>query len=143
MLIWIENAPKLEKNTEEEIIQFVDKYLTCSTGEEEIGELVELQSHKHSKSCRKKGKAICRFGFPLPPLPRTMLLHPLDEDIEKYKKKHSELQKSMNEYKDVSEMAFDDFLEQVAKMDLENYIKCIRSSSQCSPKFFSSGIQMR
>ena len=135
MLIWIENAPKLEKNTEEEIIQFVDNYLTCSTDDGEIGQLVELQSHKHSKSCRKKGKAICRFGFPLPPLPRTLLLHPLNEDIEKYKKKHSELQKSMNEYKNVSDISFDEFLEQVAKMDLENYIKCIRSTLS-APKIF-------
>ena len=135
MLIWIENAPKLEKNTEEEIVQFVDNYLTCSTDDEEIGELVDLQSHKHSKSCRKKGKAICRFGFPLPPLPRTLLLHPLDEDVEKYKKQHSELQKTMNEYKNVTDITFDEFLEQVAKMSFENYIKCIRSSLR-APKIF-------
>ena len=115
MLIWIESAPKLEKNTEEEIIQFVDNYLTCSSDDEKLRDL--------------------GFGFPLPPLPRTMLLYPLDEDIEKYKKKHLELQKSMNDYKDLSEMAFDDFLEQVAKMDLEEYIKCIRSSLR-APKIF-------
>ena len=135
MLIWIENAPKLAKNTEEEIIQFVDNYLTCSTDDEEIGELVELQSHKHSKSCRKKGKAICRFGFPLALLPKTLLLYPLDEDVEKYKKQHSELQKTMNEYKNVTDITFDEFLEQVAKMNLENYIKCIRSSLR-APKIF-------
>ena len=135
MLISIENAPKLEKNTEEEIIQFVDNYLTCSTDDEEIGELVELQSPKLSKSCRKKGKAICRFGFPLPPLPKTLLLHPLDEDVEKYKKQHSELQKTMNEYKNVTDITFDEFLKQVAKMNLGNYIKCIRSSLR-APEMF-------
>ena len=59
---------------------------------------------------------------------KKMLLHPLDEDIEKYKTKHSELQKSMNEYKEVTDIAFDEFLKQVAKMDLENYVKRIRSS---------------
>ena len=37
------------------------------------------------------------FGFPLPPFPRTMLLYPLEEEAEKYKKKYSELQKVMNE----------------------------------------------
>ena len=131
-----------KKNTEEEIIQFVDNYLTCSTDDEEIGELVDLQSHKHSKSCRKTGKAICRFGFPLPPLPRTLLLHPLDEDVETYKKQHSELQKTMNEYKNVTDITFDEYLEQIAKMNFENYIKCIRSSLK-APKFSLSGIQMR
>ena len=72
MLVWIENAQTLEKSPEEEIVKFVDKYLTCSVNDAETAHLVELQTHKHSRTCRKKGKAICRFGFPLPPLPRTM-----------------------------------------------------------------------
>ena len=69
MLVWIENAPTLEKNSELEIVQFVDKHLTYSSNNEESAHLVELQTHKHSRTCRKKGKAVCRFGFPLPPLP--------------------------------------------------------------------------
>ena len=100
MLVWIENAPTLETNSEEEIVQFVDQYLTCNTNNESTANLVGLQSHKHSRTCRKKGKPICRFGFPLPPLPRTMLLYPLEEEVDKYKKKNTELQKAMNEYKD-------------------------------------------
>ena len=131
-----------KKNTEEEIIQFVDNYLTCSTDDGEIGELVELQSHKHSKSCRKKGKAICRFGFPLPPLPRTMLLHPLDEDIEKYKTKHSELQKSMTEYKTVTDIAFDEFLKQVPRWILIT-ISSVSEVISVLQKFSPSGIQMK
>ena len=87
MLVWIENAPTLETNSEREIVQFVDKYLTCNTDNEKTANLVGLQSHKHSRTCRKKGKPICRFGFPLPPLPRTMLLYPLKEDVDKYKRR--------------------------------------------------------
>ena len=94
MLVWLENAPTLEKNSEEEIVQFVDKYLTCNIDNEETASFVNLQTHKHSRTCRKKGKPICRFGFPLPPFPRTMLLYPLEEEVEKYKKKYSELQKA-------------------------------------------------
>ena len=123
MLVWIENAPTLEKNSEEEIVQFVDQYLTCSADNKETTYLVNLQTHKHSRTCRKKGKPICRFGFPLPPLPKTMLLYPLAEDVAKYKKKHKELQKVMNEYKDTVDMTFEEFLEKVAKMNFENYRK--------------------
>ena len=54
LLVWIDNAPSLEKNSEEEIGQFVDKYLTYSVNNEETAHLVELQTHKHSKTCRKK-----------------------------------------------------------------------------------------
>ena len=89
MLVWIENAPTLEKSSEEEIVKFVDKYLTCSVNDAETAHLVELQTHKHSRTCRKKGKAICRFGFPLPPLPRTMLLYPLEEEVDHFRKKYT------------------------------------------------------
>ena len=135
MLVWIENAPTLETNSEREIVQFVDKYLTCNTDNEKTANLVGLKSHKHSRTCRKKGKPICRFGFPLPPLPRTMLLYPLEEDVDKYKKKNTELLKAMNEYKDNVDMTFEEFLENFAKMDFDDYIKCIRSSLK-APKVF-------
>ena len=134
MLVWIENAPTLEKNSEEEIVEFVDKHLTCSANDDETAHLVELQTHKHSRTCRKKGKAICNFGFPLPPLPQTMLLYPLEEDVDQFKKKHAELQRAMNENKD-NDVSFAEFLETVAKMTLEDYIKCIRSSLN-APKVF-------
>ena len=135
MLVWIKNTPILEKNSEEEIVQFVDQYLTCSDDNKETTNLVNLQTHKHSRICRKKGKPLCRFGFPLPPLPRTMLLYRLAEDVEKYKKKYKELQKVMNEYKDTVDMTFEERLEKVAKMNFEDYIRRIKSSLN-SPKVF-------
>ena len=134
MLVWIENAPTLEKNSEEEIVQFVDQYLTCSAATEDTAHLVELQTHKHSRTCRKKGRAICRFGFPLPPLPKTMLLYPLEEKVEMFKKKYTDLQRAMNENKD-NEVTFAEFLERVAKMNFEDYNTCIRSSLN-APKIF-------
>ncbi|MCG8076810.1 MAG: AAA family ATPase [Candidatus Thiodiazotropha taylori] len=135
MLVWIENSPKFEKNSDEEIVKFVDQYLTCSIEHDDISDLVDLQMHKHSKSCRKKGNAICRFGFPLPPLPRTMLLHPLQEEVDEYKRKYTELQKTMNEYKDNSEITFDEFLENIVKMNFDDYIKCIKSSLNTAKVF--------
>ena len=70
----------------------------------------------------------------MPPLPRTMLLYPLEEDVDQFKKKHAELQRAMNENKD-NDVSFAEFLETVAKMTLEDYIKCIRSSLN-APKVF-------
>ena len=57
-----------------------------------------------------------------------MLLYSLAEDVEKYKKKYIELQKVMNEFKDTVDMTFEEFLEKVAKMNFEDYIRCIKSS---------------
>ena len=36
MLVWIENAPNLERSSREEIEQFVDNYLTCSTDNKKL-----------------------------------------------------------------------------------------------------------
>ena len=41
----------------------------------------------------------------------------------------------MNEYKDNVDMTFEEFLENIAKIDFEDYIKCIRSSLK-APKVF-------
>ena len=99
MPVWIKNAPTLVKSSEEEIVQFVDKHLTCSVNEKRA-HLVELQTHTHSMTCRKGGKAMCRFGFPLPPLPKTMLLYPKEKEVEKFKKKYTELQRTINANRD-------------------------------------------
>ena len=64
-----------------------------------------------------------------------MLLYPLAEDVEKCKKKYKELQKVMNEYKDTVDITFEEFLEKVAKMNFEDYIRCIKSSLN-APKVF-------
>ena len=48
----------------------------------------------------------------------------------------------MNECKDTEGMSFDEFLEKVAKMEFDEYIKCIRSSLK-APKAFWIVSQMK
>ena len=49
-----------------------------------------------------------------------MLLFPLEEDVDKYKKKNTELLTAMNEYKDKVDMTFEEFLKNFAKMDFDD-----------------------
>ena len=91
MMIWIKDAPVYGENANKDIEQYVDKYVSCSSDVmDNTKQWVHLQTHKHSKTCRKKGKAICRFGYPIPPMPRTCVLEPLettentDSDEEEY-----------------------------------------------------------
>ncbi|XP_062592424.1 uncharacterized protein LOC134253849 [Saccostrea cucullata] len=137
MLVWTSDAPKHKENSNEEIETYVDKYVTCGLQENnpEMKQFVDLQVHKHSKTCRKGGRSICRFGFPLPPLPKTMLLEPLDVDVEHYRKIYSDIQKKMNDYKDGCSLDYDSFLETVVEMCEDEYIKCIRASLK-GPKVF-------
>ena len=64
-----------------------------------------------------------------------MLLCTLEGDVEKYKKKNTDLLKAMNEYKDNVDMKFEEFLKNFAKIDFDDYIKCI-SRSLKAPKVF-------
>ena len=51
-------------------------YITCKNDQsDEMRELV----NRHAKTCKKDGHKICRFNFPLPPVPRSMILKPLKE----------------------------------------------------------------
>ena len=80
-LLWIKSAPLYELNSNNEIIEFADKYLTCKKNTSvEMVDLVNLQTHRHAKTCKKKGQKICRFNFPLPPMRRTMILSPLSKE---------------------------------------------------------------
>jgi hypothetical protein len=59
-------------------------------------DLINLQTHKHSKTCRKKDHPVYRFGFPLPPLRKTVVLEPLETEVEKYKGLYKEMHKKIN-----------------------------------------------
>ena len=72
MIIWIENAPVFDQHKDEQIAEFVDKYSSCSKSiPAEHMQYLQLQNHKHSKSCKKRGLPVCRFGFPVPPMTKT------------------------------------------------------------------------
>ena len=76
-VIWVKDAPRFGVNEDSEVCNFIDKYIACRIPEEEgvLKELVlQRQQHKHSTYCRK-GKT-CRFHFPRPPSPKTVITKP-------------------------------------------------------------------
>lgn len=95
----MKEAPKYEKSPNEEIVSFVDKYVTCQMPDNsnEVEDLVNLQRHRHAKTCKKAGHKMCRFNFPLPPMPKTMILNPLEnsyfdqENLKKIKENAEEI----------------------------------------------------
>ena len=70
MLIWLENAPVVGVDKDEEVVAFIDSIITCRkpNNDHELLDLVNRQTHRHSHTCRKKSKNICRFTYPQPPL---------------------------------------------------------------------------
>ncbi len=76
-ILWVENAPEIDKATDDEVACFIDKYQHCSipADDEELAALVQrLQTHVHSPTCRKHSQ--CRFNFPHPPSPKTLISRP-------------------------------------------------------------------
>ena len=82
-LFVIENAPQIDVNTDEEVVQFIDGYVTCELPSEDDGSLdivktVQHNSKRHSKSGRKRN-TVCRFNFPRPASGRTFICHSTED----------------------------------------------------------------
>ena len=78
-LLWVKDAPRVDENSDEEVCEFVDRYINgkipCDIPEnEDIRSLVlKLQTHSHSPCCRSHAKGKCRFHFPRPPSTKTII----------------------------------------------------------------------
>ena len=75
----VKDAPKLDKDPDSEVIEFIDKFITVSEPntetEPELHELVTSRwTHRHTFTCRKKKGVRCRFNAPWPPSDRTIIL---------------------------------------------------------------------
>ncbi|XP_029934951.1 uncharacterized protein LOC115378676 [Myripristis murdjan] len=93
-LFWIEGAPQIDRNTDEEVVKFIDRYVTCELPSDDDTLLdtvssVQTHSKRHSKSCRKH-KTTCRFNFPKPVSARTFICRMLECKCDKKKTAETE-----------------------------------------------------
>ncbi|XP_030832915.1 uncharacterized protein LOC584759 isoform X5 [Strongylocentrotus purpuratus] len=115
-LFWVKDAPEHGYSSDEEVVSFIDKYISCKIpSEQEDPELHEIITHvqqhskKHSKSCKKKGKT-CRFNFPRPPSDRTCVLYPKEgnpDEIDSAKQLLESIKNAVNQennYTNVSDL---------------------------------------
>ena len=90
-LIHIVDAPKIDENEDSEVVEFIDKYITCALPDEtkypEMSNLVKkVQTHHHTTTCRKKKGVTCRFNAPWTPTDKTRIVcseEKIDETIVK------------------------------------------------------------
>jgi len=52
-LYWVKDATQYGKNSNEDIAKFVDRHVACKVDSGELGDLVPLQGHQHSKTYKK------------------------------------------------------------------------------------------
>ncbi|KAJ8018123.1 hypothetical protein HOLleu_44063 [Holothuria leucospilota] len=134
MLVWINNAPMNENASNKEVALFIDKYITCNNPPASEHHSLNLQLHSHAKTCREKVQGTCRFGFPIPPMPRTMILTPLEHNITSDKKEkltalYNKVKAYLNDLKLANDVTttFQQMLEILGTSE-DQYIQAIRSS---------------
>ena len=79
----LKNSEILKKEDTESLANFVDSFITVSTSKGLVGEEIattakEVNQHKHTVTCRKYGGQ-CRFNYPRPPAPHTIIAQPVVE----------------------------------------------------------------
>ena len=83
-LLWVQDAPKYGHNPLHEVIEFIDRTISCALPDETsmlTEEDIKLQRHKHTHTCyKKKSFRRCRFGIPYPPMVSTKIIEPLEFD---------------------------------------------------------------
>ena len=156
----LRSCEKLSKENISVLTRFVDSFTTVSThgptvGEDVVKIVTEVNTHHHSRTCMKRGTD-CRFKYPRPPAPYTIIAEPL-EDMEpaerkKILKKHKDVitavldvmecstivEELMEKYDKGSEQAGDENKEgrvkriqelcKHAKVSYEDYIKALSTS---------------
>ena len=98
----VKDAPKLDENSDNEVVDFIDKFITCSLPDEntepELHELVTSRlSHKHTFTCRKKKGVRCRFNAPWPPSKTTRIIRGENLSREEVKKSKRVVDKVLHE----------------------------------------------
>jgi len=138
MVVWVDNAPVFDNDTDDTVSDFIDTYISCSTNvQTEASRHIDLQRHKHSKSCRKKGQGICRFGFPHAPMKTTRILRPLHSESDEnqdHNEQYDKIKTKLTDMKDGVDISFEQMLNEL-DMTEEEYIKALRSSLT-EPKVF-------
>ena len=67
-LLWVKDAPKIDKDPDDVVCAFIDKYITAEIppiapeNEHDIKLMENLQKHTHSDYCHSNKS--CCFGFP-------------------------------------------------------------------------------
>ena len=127
MLAWIQGAPRYGENNDAEVIEYVDRVASCSVDvPEDLQKVVEFQKHKHSRTCRKGGKPVCRFGIPFPPMRKTTVIQPyVGEDRSIYEDYYSTVQEHLNKVE--QDETFDEFLDKIGLSE-SDYMKALQTS---------------
>ncbi|XP_062618879.1 uncharacterized protein LOC134280486 [Saccostrea cucullata] len=131
--IHVKDAPRIDINTDEECIAFIDTHIKCHIPSEDdpLHDLVvSRQTHHHTRTCRKNNTR-CRFGYPRCPTSKTVISRvPNTENsahlIENSSKIQSKVYTALTSAAE-SNVSFEEVL-QSANITEEDYINALKIS---------------
>ena len=135
-LLFIKDAPKIDKNPDDVVCAFIGKYITAmipavtSENEHHIKLMDSLQKHTHSEYCHKNESY--HFGFPKPPATKTIISGPPLNDQDKIvKNAKAVLQRVQNALTttDVYTISTQEFLQDI-NLDLKTYMDALQISQR-------------
>lgn len=116
--LWSDKAPVYGKDSDADVVEYIDKYITCALPnpetEPDLYDLVmKYQVHKCGPSCKRlvtssnKKSIICRYGFPRP-VSRETTLNPIEKVLKSrqrgknplkiYNLKRTQYERYINDY---------------------------------------------
>ena len=111
-LLWVKDAPKIDRDDDSVVCKFIDKYISARVPEAKTHSacdrelMTSLQHHTHSDYCRR-GKKCC-FGFPKSPSSDTVTACKPDDDNGEAVTEHARVTLKMIQdalHKDKSDLA--------------------------------------
>ena len=152
-VIWVKDAPEFGVNSDADVCDFIDQYVSCKLPAED-GKLKELvfllQKHKHS-SCCKRNKT-CRFSFPKPPSPKTLITkvdleHDIDHDLSVLTKVQkliadSNTELSLSELLDKAEITEQGYLDALEVSINGNVVVLKREPGECCINNYNPSVML-
>ena len=136
-LLWVKDAPKIDKDPDDVVCAFIDKYITAvrppvtSEDEHHIKLMDKLEKHIHSDYYDKNKS--CHFGFPIPPATKTLIISkpPLDDHDKIIENAKSLLQTVQNTLTkaNVHNKSTQQFLQDI-NLDVETYMDAFQISQR-------------
>ena len=124
-VLWVrvKDAPKYGVASNADVCDLFNQYVFCAIPAEEckLKELVlQLQQHKQSSYCKRSKQ--CRFNFPHPPSPKTVIAEPCTDDEKEAQQCLSKVYKVLLDCND--DVTLNDVLNK-AEVDYDEYVKAL------------------
>ena len=135
-LLWVKDAPKIDKDPDDIACAFIDKYIMAvippiaPENENHIKLMENLQKHTHSDYCCRNRS--CCFGFPKPSATKTLISRPpIDDNHEIIENAKSVLQtvQNMLTTANIHNISTQHFLQDI-NLDVETYMDALKISKR-------------